>query len=120
MEFANRFHKPGGNKALYTNQSCTLVCTIFSLILLLVRMKVFRRISIGGWIFLTHFACVAVVFSLPIVLPQPQASITSGDHWYWGFLQSTERLFFWLTLPVSCFMYHPRDSAVVVPAADYR
>ena len=61
---------------------------------------------------MAHFSCVAVVFLLPIVLPQPEASITSGDHWYWGFLESTERLFFWLTLPVSCFMSHPRDSGL--------
>jgi hypothetical protein len=75
-------------------------------------MKVRRRISIGGWIFLIHFSCVAIVFSLPILVPQPRASITSGEHWYWGFLDFTERLCFWLALPASCFMSHPRDAGL--------
>jgi hypothetical protein len=75
-------------------------------------MKVIRRISIGGWVFLIHFFCVAIVFSLPWLIPQPRESITSGDHWYWDFLQFSERLFFWVTLPVSCFMSHPRDTGL--------
>jgi len=75
-------------------------------------MNVLRRISIGGWIFLIHFSCVAIVLLLPDLFPQPQASITSGDHWYWGFLDFSERLFFWVALPASCFMSHPRDAGL--------
>jgi hypothetical protein len=72
-------------------------------------MKVLKRISIGGWVFLIHFSCVAIMFLLPALFPQPQASITSGDHWYWGFLDFSDRLLLWLTLPVSYFISHPRD-----------
>lgn len=75
-------------------------------------MKIVGRISIGGWIFVIHFSCVAIVFLLPVVLPQPHASITSGDHWYWSFLDFSERLFFWITLPVSFSMSQRRDAGL--------
>ncbi len=72
-------------------------------------MKIVRRISSGGWVFLIHFFWVTIVFLLPLLIPQPKESITSGDHWYWSFLDFSGRLFFWVTLPVSRFMSHPRN-----------
>jgi hypothetical protein len=75
-------------------------------------MNAMRRISIGGWIFLIHFSCVATVFLLPDIIPQPRQSITGGDHWYWTFLDVSGRLFFWMTLPASRFMSHPRDGGL--------
>src|SRR5579871_1499590 len=73
-------------------------------------MRVLRLTSLGGWIFLIHFSTVAIVLSLPVLLPQPPASITHGNHWYWGFLDFSEHLFLWLTPPVSWFMSHPNDA----------
>ena len=75
-------------------------------------MKAVKRISLGGTIFLLHFSCVAVLFLLPILVSQPQASITDGSHRYWGFLQLCSDALLWLTLPVSRFMAHGAGGAL--------
>ena len=71
-------------------------------------MRTLKRISLGGWIFLLHFSCVAITIALPVLIA-PVGPITDADHWYWEFRQFFHRLFFPLTFPVSLFMDQPKD-----------
>jgi hypothetical protein len=64
-----------------------------------------RNLSLGGKVALCHFGLLAATILLPL-LPQPQASITNGDHWYWWFLEGWVWLLLLLTFPVSLFFAH--------------
>jgi hypothetical protein len=67
-------------------------------------MKIKWRLSLGGKILILHYAAVAILWLLLFLFPQPQASITDGNHWFWAFLQSCQTALLWITLPVSRFM----------------
>jgi hypothetical protein len=69
-------------------------------------MRPRTRLSLGGKLFLVHFSLVAVFWVLLFLFPQPRASITDGEHWFWDFLEFCHKALLRLTLPVSRYMSH--------------
>jgi len=68
-------------------------------------MRKIRKLSFGGKLALGHFTLLATALLLPMV-PQPAASVTSGDHWFWWFLQVDGWLILLFSFPASMFFGH--------------
>jgi hypothetical protein len=64
-----------------------------------------HKLSLGGKIALGHFALVALVLLIPAI-PQPEASVSSGSHWFWWLLTLHAYGLPLLTFPVSLFFGH--------------